>query len=233
MEILLVTNDKDQLNSLEKFFQKENILLKPVSLNQDEEDNSKTTLIKKALKAFETFKKPLIVINSNSLNEEILIYIDQYGYLVYEKNIYEKLLNFLKKRKVARGITFIDDKVLLLKRVRRDGEKILNYYAIPGGGVEKDETKEEACLREIEEETSIKASINTYLDFEEYNEGVCYYFLTDYLSGIPCLGGEEKIKNSPDNSYEVKLVALKELDNIMIYGIGIDMIKKAYKRYKV
>ena len=233
MEILLVTNNKDQLNSLEKFFQKENILLKPVSLNQDEEDNSKTTLIKKALKAFETFEKPLIVINSNSLNEEILIYIDQYGYLVYEKNIYEKLLNFLKKRKVARGITFIDDKVLLLKRVRRDGEKILNYYAIPGGGVEKDETKEEACLREIEEETNIKTSINTYLDFEEYNEGVCYYFLTNYLSGIPCLGGEEKIKNSPDNSYEVKLVALKELDNIMIYGIGIDMIKKAYKRYKV
>ena len=58
--------------------------------------------------------------------------------------------------------------------------------------------------------------------------------ITDnYLSGIPCLGGEEKIKNSPDNSYEVKLVALKELDKIMIYGIGIDMIKKAYKRYKV
>ena len=232
MEILLVTNNKDHLNSLEKFFKKKNILLKPVSLNQDEEDNSKTTFIKNGLKAFETFKKPLIVINSN-LDEEILIYVDQYGYLVYEKNIYEKIFNFLKKRKVARGITFIDDKVLLLKRVRRDGEKILNYYAIPGGGVEKDETKEEACLREIEEETSIKASINTYLDFEEYNEGVCYYFLTNYLSGIPCLGGEEKIKNFPDNSYEVKLVALKELDNIMIYGIGIDMIKKAYKRYKV
>ena len=47
------------------------------------------------------------------------------------------------------------------------------------------------------------------------------------------LSNQEKIKNSPDNSYEVKLVALKELDNIMIYGIGIDMIKKAYKRYKV
>ena len=231
MEILLVTNNKDHLNSFKKF-QNKNIFFKLVNLNQDVEDNSKTTLIKKALKAFETFKKPLIVINSN-LDEEILIYVDQYGYLIYEKNIYEKIFNFLKKRKVARGITFIDDKVLLLKRVRRDGEKILNYYAIPGGGVEKDETKEEACLREIEEETSIKASINTYLDFEEYEQGVCYYFLTNYLSGIPCLGGEEKIKNSPDNSYEVKLVALKELDNIMIYGIGIDMIKKAYKRYKV
>ena len=231
MEILLVTNNKDHLNSFKKF-QNKNIFFKLVNLNQDVEDNSKTMLIKKALKAFETFKKPLIVINSN-LDEEILIYVDQYGYLVYEKNIYEKIFNFLKKRKVARGITFIDDKVLLLKRVRRDGEKILNYYAIPGGGVEKDETKEEACLREIEEETSIKASINTYLDFEEYEQGVCYYFLTNYLSGIPCLGGEEKIKNSPDNSYEVKLVALKELDNIMIYGIGIDMIKKAYKRYKV
>lgn len=231
MEILLVTNNKDHLNSFKKF-QNKNIFFKLVNLNQDVEDNSKTMLIKKALKAFETFKKPLIVINSN-LDEEILIYVDQYGYLVYEKNIYEKIFNFLKKRKVARGITFIDDKVLLLKRVRRDGEKILNYYAIPGGGVEKDETKEEACLREIEEETNIKTSINTYLDFEEYNEGVCYYFLTNYLSGIPCLGGEEKIKNSPDNSYEVKLVALKELDNIMIYGIGIDMIKKAYKRYKV
>ena len=57
MEILLVTNNKDHLNSFKKF-QNENIILKPVSLNQDEEDNSKTTLIKKALKAFETFEKP-------------------------------------------------------------------------------------------------------------------------------------------------------------------------------
>ncbi len=131
------------------------------------------------------------------------------------------------KRVVSRGIIFIDDKVVLLKRIRKDGHNYLHYYAIPGGGVEGNESLEEACIREIEEEVSLKVSIHSYLGMEEYDTGICHYFQVNYLGGTPILGGEEKERNNPDNYYEVVLLNDKEIDNIYIYGKGIEMIKKA------
>ncbi len=138
----------------------------------------------------------------------------------------------LKKRSVSRGITFFDDQVLLLYRRRKENNKILEYYAIPGGGIELNETKEEACLREVKEETSIDVKINTYLGFEEYETGVCHYYLTDYLKGNIKLGGEELEKNNLDNYYEIRLINLKDLDKVFIYGLGLQMIEKAYKIYQ-
>lgn len=150
---------------------------------------------------------------------------------IYENNTYHDLLKFLKKRKTARGITFIDNKVLLLHRIRKENDIYLDYYAIPGGGVE-DETLEDACIRELLEETSLNVEINTYLGFEEYDTGICYYFLTNYLGGTPILGGEEKEKNNPDNFYEIKLIDINDIDSINMYGEGIQMIKTAYSKIK-
>lgn len=137
-----------------------------------------------------------------------------------------------EKRKVSRGILFIDDKVLLLKRIRKENNKYLHYYAIPGGGIEEFETKEEACIREIKEETNLLVSINKYLTKEEYEMGICYYFFVNYQGGIPTLGGIEKELNNKDNYYEIKLIDINSLDNIFIYGIGKSVIKEAYKIYK-
>ena len=132
------------------------------------------------------------------------------------------------KRITSRGIIFIDNKVVLLKRIRKDNNKYLHYYAIPGGGMERLETKEEACLREIKEEVNLDVTINTYLGSEEYETGITHYFLVNYLGGNPILGGEEKEKNNPDNYYEVSLIEFSKIDDIFIYGEGINMIKKAY-----
>ena len=137
--------------------------------------------------------------------------------------------SILMKRIASRGIIFIDDKVVLLKRIRKEKNKYLHYYAIPGGGVEKNETIETACIREIKEEVNLDVTINSYLGKEEYDKGICHYFKVNYLGGTPILGGEEKEKNCRDNYYEVKLINIKDLDNIFIYGMGISMIKKAYK----
>jgi len=137
----------------------------------------------------------------------------------------------IMKRIVSRGIIFINDKVVLLKRVRKDLNQYLHYYAIPGGGVEEDETLNDACIREISEEVSLKVTIGEYLGMEEYETGICHYFLVNYLGGIPTLGGEEKERNSPDNHYEVELVDVSNLDNIFIYGKGCSMIKLAYEKY--
>ena len=133
------------------------------------------------------------------------------------------------KRIVSRGIIFIDDKVVLLKRIRKENDKYLHYYAIPGGGVEKDESLEEACIREIKEEVSLDVTIDKYLGVEEYDKGIVHYYKVNYLGGEPILGGEEKEHNNPDNYYEVSLINIKDLDNIYIYGKGIEKIKEAYK----
>ena len=59
------------------------------------------------------------------------------------------------KRIVARAITFIDNKVLLIERYRKDGDKMLHYFTIPGGGVEDNEEYDETAIRETKEETGL------------------------------------------------------------------------------
>ena len=54
------------------------------------------------------------------------------------------------------AVVFKDKKVLLIKRLK---EPYKNYWALPGGFVEYGEKTEDACLRELEEETSLKGNI--------------------------------------------------------------------------
>ncbi len=136
-----------------------------------------------------------------------------------------------KKRVVARGITFINDNVLLIERYRKEDDKLLHYFTIPGGGVEKDETYEEAAIRETMEETCVKTKLIEYLEKEDYGEGICYWHYLKYIDGIPKLGGEEKIRNNPNNSYKVVLININDINNINILGRGKDLIKKCYKKY--
>lgn len=133
------------------------------------------------------------------------------------------------KRITARGIIFIGNKVVLLKRIRKEKDTYLHYYAIPGGGKEEYESITDTCIREIKEEVSLDVTIDKYLGKEEYDKGIVYYYKVNYLGGIPTLGGEEKEQNNKDNYYEVELIDIKDIDNIFIYGKGIEMIKESYK----
>lgn len=134
------------------------------------------------------------------------------------------------KRLVARGITIINNKVLLIERKKLENNKFLHYYTIPGGGIEEGETKETAVIRETFEETSVNTEIISYLDTEDYGNGICYWFHLKYISGIPTLGGEELERNNQNNYYEVKLIDIKDLDKIFIYGKGKELIKMVYKK---
>lgn len=59
-----------------------------------------------------------------------------------------------------------DDKVLLIHRTR-DGKE---FWVFPGGGVEEDEKIEEAVVREVEEEASIKCKIVKLLYTHIYSD---------------------------------------------------------------
>ena len=133
------------------------------------------------------------------------------------------------KRIVARAITFIDNKVLLIERYRKDGDKMLHYFTIPGGGVEDNEEYDETAIRETKEETCCDIEIIKSLGEEDYIEGICHWFYAKYISGTPILGGEEKERNNPNNSFKVVLIPFNEIDNINILGKGKELIKKCIK----
>ena len=113
------------------------------------------------------------------------------------------------KRVCARGITFIDDNILLIERYKKENNDVLHYFTIPGGGVEDFETYEEAAVRETLEETTVKTEIVSFLEREEYDTGIVYWYLLKYISGTPKLGGEELERNNPSNHYEVVLIKYK------------------------
>ena len=135
------------------------------------------------------------------------------------------------KRIVARAITFIDDKILLIKRHNTNYE-IQDYYTIPGGGVEIGEDFSEAAVRETKEETCCDIKIIKELEIEDFGTGICHWFYAEYISGTPVLGGEEKERNDPNNSYKVVLIDMNDIDDINILGIGKKLIKKCYNEYK-
>lgn len=133
------------------------------------------------------------------------------------------------KRVCARGIVFIDNQIVLIERHKKENNTIHHYYTIPGGGVEDYETYEEAAVREMYEETTLKTKVKKYLGREELANGIVYWYSLNYLEGIPTLGGEELERNNPNNHYKVILVDVTHIDNLNILGEGKNMIKKALK----
>jgi len=96
----------------------------------------------------------------------------------------------MKREFSAGGIVLKDSKVLLIKNAAmRDPKKA--YWGFPKGHINPGEKSEAAALREIEEETGIKAQIVKKLGDSRYvftKEGekifkVVVFFLLDYVSG--------------------------------------------------
>ncbi len=99
------------------------------------------------------------------------------------------------RREFSAGGVVIKEKreVLLIKNPS-------NIWTFPKGHIEKGETKEQAALREVKEETNIDAEIVDYLGEISYFftwGGVkvyktVYFFLMKYVAGIPVPSWEVK-----------------------------------------
>ncbi len=126
----------------------------------------------------------------------------------------------MKIRAVA--ILIKDNKVLLIHRIN---EK--EYYVYPGGGVEEGETIEQAVLRELLEETTIKAKINRLLYKQIYNDGSeQYFYLCEYIEGKPKLSDDsiekERMLNKEFKEYYNPLwVDIDNLKDILVYPLEI------------
>jgi len=131
----------------------------------------------------------------------------------------------MQKDVTSRGIVIDNDEVILMYRVKNGNE----YYAIPGGHIESNETLEECLIREIREEYNINIDIISFLGKIERDNNIEYIYNCKWIDGILSLGGEEKEYNNKDNYYEIKRIKIKDIDSINLYQDNRDMIRKAVK----
>lgn len=135
----------------------------------------------------------------------------------------------MNKRVSSRGIIIENDYVYLMfrRRIKENGE-IKEYYVIPGGGINENETLEENVRREVKEEFSVDVKINGYIGKDESEETIANFFSCSIISGTPKLGGEELDRCTESNFYEVRKVKIEDLDKIDV--MGKDMIIKAFNK---
>ena len=136
------------------------------------------------------------------------------------------------KRVNGRAIIIDGDEVLLMFR-RKIKDGIVNeYYAIPGGGKEENETIEECVIREIKEEFNLDIDVKEYLGKVEDYKNIGHIYNTKIVGGTFKLGGEELDHNTEDNYYEVQRVKLTEIENINLFEENKALIRKAIELNK-
>jgi len=70
-----------------------------------------------------------------------------------------------KEIRIAQGCVIKDDKVLLIRRNEPGLPELHENFELPGGKIEKNETVEEAVVREVEEETGVRVKIDYKIPF--------------------------------------------------------------------
>lgn len=119
-------------------------------------------------------------------------------------------------------ICFRGDDVLLIQRgtAPRKGE-----WSIPGGRIESGETEAQAALRELGEETQVRADILTKLTVIDANFEGFHYRLHDYLArwtgGDPVAG---------DDAADARFVPIGEIGDYAMWGKTEDVIRDGHAK---
>lgn len=120
-----------------------------------------------------------------------------YEFIIDKRN-YDNV-TYINKRSASRGIAFKKDKIILIKSDKY-GE-----YKFPGGGINSDETKEMALIREFKEETGIDViveSIKEFAVFKEIRKSAIYDEIFDHTSYYYLVNVKDEIGETNLDDYE-------------------------------
>lgn len=100
--------------------------------------------------------------------------------------------------------------ILLIHRFRAQRE----YHSFPGGHIEEGETAEEACIREVLEETGLHTAWIQFAFDHPVNARMAHYFFVETHPGVLELGGPESQKRSFENRYLLEWIPLARVGEI-------------------
>lgn len=100
--------------------------------------------------------------------------------------------------------------ILLIHRFRAQRE----YHAFPGGHIEEGETAEEACIREVLEETGLRTAWIQFAFDHSADSRMAHYFFVETHPGVLELGGPEVQKRSPENRYLLEWIPLAQVGDL-------------------
>ena len=113
------------------------------------------------------------------------------------------------------GIVVRDGKLLLIHRIKKGYE----YYVFPGGHRRKGESSEDACVREVLEETAIETrNPELVFTFQDHRGGWLHkYFICEWKEGDkPHLNGEEAVRQCEENQFYPEWVGLDRIEELNV-----------------
>ena len=117
----------------------------------------------------------------------------------------------------VRAIIISQNKIILIKRIKSNE----TYWVFPGGGVEPNEAKEEALIREIKEELGLDIKVKELFlerpSDKPGTEGITeYFFKAEVIGGKLGSGDGPEYQNNTyyEGAHEIDLVNINDLPKI-------------------
>lgn len=137
-----------------------------------------------------------------------------------------------RRRKSARVLIIRDGKLLTFLRKRystKTGEWI-EYYSIPGGGIDRGESPESAAVRELYEEMGVEVELTGQVAHRVSRRHEHYIFTGEIVEGEPrlMLDSEEAASMSERNQFIVEWVEIETLskDDLRYYSDYYELIRQ-------
>jgi 8-oxo-dGTP diphosphatase len=119
-------------------------------------------------------------------------------------------------RKGRASVVVIKDNLVLLIHRLKNGE---DYWVLPGGGIEENETGEQAAIRELKEETNLDVTTIklAYEDNVPWDGNQNFVYLCEISQPIGPVINPEKSKNTESNNYTPQWVEIIKVKDLVVY----------------